>query len=121
MRPDFHRLLFDYYLIRIMLRKNEIMKMKFVSLMLLSLFAVSNAFALSEEEKRQYREQHEQEYQNGTMQHHVPLEEMKKRKEQMFANNPAIRDCIEKATSPPEVGACIKAGIDGQAPPRRFQ
>ncbi len=121
MRPDFHRLLFDYYPIRIMLRKNEIMKMKFVSLMLLSLFAVSNAFALSEEEKRQYREQHEQEYQNGTMQHHVPLEEMKKRKEQMFADNPAVRDCIEKATSPPEVGACIKAGIDGQAPPRRFQ
>jgi hypothetical protein len=98
------------------LRENRIMKTKIIAAILLSLFVMSDASALSEAQKRQYREQHEQDYQNGTMQHHVPLEEMKKRKEQMFANNPAVRDCIEKAASPPEVGACIQAGTGGQAP-----
>ena len=92
------------------------MKLKIIIGLLLSLFAISEATALTEAEKRQYREAHEQEYENGTMQHHVPLEEMKKRKEQIFANDPAIRDCIEKAATPPEVGACIRAGIGERGP-----
>jgi hypothetical protein len=92
------------------------MKLKIIAGLLLSLFAISEASALTEAEKRQYRQAHEQDYENGTMQHHVPLEEMKKRKEQMFANDPVTRDCIEKATTPPEVGACIRAGIGGQGP-----
>jgi hypothetical protein len=50
-----------------------------------------------------------------------PLEEMKKRKERMFSNYPAARNCIEKATTPPEVGACISAGINNPASPKRFQ
>jgi hypothetical protein len=85
------------------------MKLKLIAGLLLSLFVMSGVFALSEDEKRQFREQHEQEYQNGTRQHNVPLEEMKKRKKKMFVNNPAVRDCIDKAASPPEIGACIRA------------
>jgi hypothetical protein len=90
---------------------DEIMKIRIIAGLLISLFVMQGAFALSENEKRQFREQHEQEYQNGTMQHHVPLEEMKKRKMEIFANNPAVRDCIDKAASPPEIGACIKNAL----------
>jgi hypothetical protein len=76
---------------------------------LLSLFVISNALALSEADKRRYRKAHEQEYENGTMQHHVPLAAMKKLKEARFAHDPAVRDCIEKAATPPAIGACIDA------------
>jgi hypothetical protein len=90
--------------------------MKLITGLLLSLCMISDSSALTEAEKRQYREAHEQDYENGTMQHHIPLEVMKKRKDRMFANNPAVRDCIEKAATPPEVGACIRAGTGGQGP-----
>jgi hypothetical protein len=95
----------------LMRRGMKLMKMRIIAGLLLSLFVMQGAIALSEKEKRQFREQHEQEYQNGTMQHHVPLEEMKKRKMELFANNPAVRDCIDKAASPPEIGACIKNAL----------
>jgi hypothetical protein len=76
---------------------------------LLSLVVISDVAALSEAEKRQFRQQHEQEYQSGSRQHRVPLEEMKRKKKERFANNPAVRDCIDRAASPPELGACIDA------------
>jgi len=82
---------------------------RLVTGMLLSLFVISNALALSEADKRRYRQAHEQEYENGTMQHHVPLADMKKIKEARFANDPAVRDCIERAATPPDIGACIDA------------
>jgi hypothetical protein len=74
---------------------------------LLSMLVISNALALSEADKQRYRQAHEQEYENGAMQHHVPLAEMKKIKEARFAHDPAVRDCIERATTPPAIGACF--------------
>ncbi len=94
--------------------------MRLIAGIVLSLFVVSNALALSEADKRRYRQEHEQEYQNGTMQHHVSLEEMKRIKEARFANYPAVQNCIESAATPPEIGACIdtwrKEHTDGPRP-----
>lgn len=57
-------------------------------------------------QKRQYVREHAADYQNGTLRHHVPLEQMKQRALQMPGLTESDRTCINDAASPEDLRAC---------------
>lgn len=60
-------------------------------------------------QKRQYVREHAADYRNGTLQHHVPLEQMKMRALQIPGLTESDRSCINDAATPEDLRACRDA------------
>jgi hypothetical protein len=73
------------------------------------MFSSTYLFAFSDSQKKAFREAHQQEYVDGTMQHNVSLEEIKKIKSKKFSHNKSTQLCIQSATTSKEIGSCIKS------------
>ncbi len=68
---------------------------------------------LTEEQKRNYRLNNLEKYENGTLEHNVSLDDMKERllKNQFFVQDKNFVPCLSAAEAPKELGQCVSDTI----------